>query len=573
MSRLETGDERKARIQHLENVAYSSDEKKGGGLNTNPHDDELWEAAKIGTEDEHNLTIGEAIKYHKASILWSMVFSATIIMEGYDNSLMTSFFAYPAFAKKYGYLTDIGDYQLSGSWQVALGTGSSVGSFIGVVANGYLTERWGHRNVILVSLVFMAGFIFIPFFAPNVNALVAGQVLCGLPWGVFATMGPSYASEVVPLRLRGYLAAYTNICWATGQFISAGVLQGLESYGADDPYGKGQWAYRIPFAVQWVWVIPLFVLTFLAPDSPQWLIRKDRIDDAHKSLERLTSSKIHHKVPHRLAMLRHTNNLERQTQNQVGEEVTGLKSFLKCFQGTNLRRTEIGCISFSGQVLSGSTFAYSPSYFFSQAGLSSTETYKLNLGTTAIAWLGTALSWLLFARYGRRTIYLTGYTILTFLLLLIGILACPTQTSGIKWAQAGITMVWVATYALTIGPGAFIFSVEASSTRLRPQSVALARGSYTLCSLISNVVEPYLINPGNANLKGKTAFVWFATAFLTWIWSIFRLPETKDRTYEELDILFEKRVPARKFSSYQIDLDEQVPEVVEDSVQKSINLA
>lgn len=69
------------------------------------------------------------------------------------------------------------------------------------------------------------------------------KVLCGLPWGVFATLGPAYASEVCPTNLRGYLTTYVNLCWATGQFIAAGVLYACL-------LREDQWAYRIPFAVQ-----------------------------------------------------------------------------------------------------------------------------------------------------------------------------------------------------------------------------------------------------------------------------------------------------------------------------------
>lgn len=143
---------------------------------------------------------------------------------------------------------------------------------------------------------------------------------------------------------------------------------------------------------------------------------------------------------------------------------------------------------------------------------------------------------------------------LVLMLFLIGILAVPAENNtNVRWAQAALTMIWVATYALTIGPLAFTIVSEMSATRLRAQSIALARNAYNLASLISNVVEPYLITPSGANLKGKTAFVWFATALPTLIWSYFRLPETKDRTYEELDILFEKGIPSRKFSSYVFD--------------------
>ena len=87
----------------------------------------------------------------------------------------------------------------------------------------------------------MTATIFLLFFAPNLSVLLVGQLLCGIPWG--ATMGPAYASEVCPLALRGYLNAYTNMCFAMGQSVAGGVLESYEKR-------TDQWSYRIPFALQ-----------------------------------------------------------------------------------------------------------------------------------------------------------------------------------------------------------------------------------------------------------------------------------------------------------------------------------
>lgn len=253
--------EKKPEVSHLEDASDNSSFKQELGKTAF-----VLEDAKIATEAEHELTLRDGLKYYNKAIWWAVVLSLTIIMEGYDNILITSFYGYPTFQKKYGEPVgrdENGDmqYELPGRWQSGLGSAANVGTIFGVFANGYLTERFGHRHVIMGSLVFMTAFIFITFFAPNVEVLLVGQILCGLPWGVFATMGPTYSSEVCPLALRGYLTAYVNMCWAIGQFIAAGVLKGL----VDNPT---QWGYRIPFAIQWVWPIPLFILTFLAPDSP-----------------------------------------------------------------------------------------------------------------------------------------------------------------------------------------------------------------------------------------------------------------------------------------------------------------
>ena len=170
------------------------------------------------------------------------------------------------------------------------------------------------------------------------------------------------------------------------------------------------------------------------------------------------------------------------------------------------------------------------------------------MGVTCISFTGCIVSWFFLNSFGRRSIYVIGIGLLTLILLLIGILASATQSTLILWGQSALTMAWVATYASTIGPLAFTIVSEMSATRLRAQTIAIARNAYNIVSIISQVVEPYLINPGEANLRGKTGFVWFATSILTFTWAFFRLPETKDRTYEELDILFDRRISARKFS-------------------------
>ena len=70
---------------------------------------------------------------------------------------------------------------------------------------------------------------------------------------------------------------------------------------------------------------------------------------------------------------------------------------------------------------------------------------------------------------------------------------------------------------------------------------------------MANALEPYFVNPTQWNLKGYTGFVWGGTTFVMLVWGFFRLPETKGRSYDELDVLFAKKVPARKFKSTVVD--------------------
>jgi SP family general alpha glucoside:H+ symporter-like MFS transporter len=95
----------------------------------------------------------------------------------------------------------------------------------------------------LYALTAIIGAIFVLFFAPKLKVLLVGEILMGLPLGVFQTLTVTYASEVCPVVLRCYLTTYINLCWVMGQLIAYGVLRGILTR-------NDQWAYRIPFAIR-----------------------------------------------------------------------------------------------------------------------------------------------------------------------------------------------------------------------------------------------------------------------------------------------------------------------------------
>ena len=93
----------------------------------------------------------------------------------------------------------------------------------------------------------MTAFIFLPVFATSIEMLLAGQILLGLPLGAYQSMAAAYASEVAPSSQRHAVVAYVNLCWVFGQVLAAGILRGMLDR-------QDQWAYRIPFMLQWIWV-------------------------------------------------------------------------------------------------------------------------------------------------------------------------------------------------------------------------------------------------------------------------------------------------------------------------------
>ncbi|KAF7557172.1 hypothetical protein G7Z17_g953 [Cylindrodendrum hubeiense] len=497
--------------------------------------------AAAATDKEHNMTLFQSLKLYKRACLWSIFLSTCIIMEGFDTILLGNLFAYPPFQKKFGQLQPDGSYELTAAWQSGLSNGTLCGQILGLFVNGIIADRFGYRKTLIGALIGCIGFIFIIFFSETLVQLLIGEILIGIPWGVFQTLTTTYASEVCPTHLRAYLTTFVNLCWVIGQLIASGILRAMVS--RDD-----KWGYKIPFALQWIWPVPLIIGIWLAPESPWWLVRRGRIDDAKESLRRLTTrnSEVPFTPDETISMMIHTNEMEKEAQ--AGTSYTDL------FKGVSLRRTEIVCVTWMIQTLCGSTFMGYSTYFYQQAGMDVENSFSMSLGQFAIGAVGTVFSWFLMGKFGRRTLYLYGQLAMCIFLLAIGCTAfAGRENVAAQWTIGSLLLVYTFTYDCTVGPVCYSLVAELTSTRLRTKSVVLARNMYNIVGIMTNIITPRMLNPSAWNWGAKSGFFWAGSCLCCALWTYFRLPEPKGRTYAELDILFEERVPARKFKETVLD--------------------
>ncbi|CRJ87985.1 General alpha-glucoside permease like protein [Verticillium longisporum] len=507
----------------------------------NPNLEAISHEAQNATNAEHELGLRQSLKLYPKAIAWSIFLSTCVVMEGFDITLITGLFAYPAFQRKFGVEQPNGSFELTAAWQSGLTNGMLVGQILGLFINGIVAERLGYRYTLVGSLGLVAAFIFIIFFAESLVQLLIGVILIGVPWGAFQTLTVTYASEVCPIHLRAYMTTYVNLCWVIGQFIASGVLRAMVE--RDD-----KWGYKIPFALQWIWPFPLAIGIWYAPESPWWLVRKGRLEDAKRSVLRLTSRNASpdFNADESVSMMVHTNELEKAVSKGT--------SYLDCFQGIDLRRTEIVCASWGVQTLCGSTFMGYSTYFYQQAGLAVEASFSMSLGQYALGAVGTLSSWFLMRWFGRRTLYLSGQLIMLILLMTIGFASLVSRdNASAQWAIGSLLLVYTLTYNCTVGPICYSLVSELSSTRLKTKTVVLARNAYNILGITTNVLTPRMLNPSAWNWGAKAGFFWAGTCALCFIWTYFRLPEPKGRTYGELDVLFEQRISARKFKSTKVE--------------------
>jgi MFS transporter, SP family, general alpha glucoside:H+ symporter len=527
----------------------------------------ILEDASNAQAREQNMTLLEGIKTFPKAIGWSLLFSTAIIMEGYDITILGSFFISPVFIEAFGVSQPDGTKHITAEWQSGLGVAMQSGQILGLFATGILADKFGYKKVMISSMFWVIATVFILFFAKNVIMLLVGEFLMGFPLGVFQTLSVTYATEVCPTVLRPYLTTYVNLCWVLGQLLASAITKGMFETRHD------QWLYRIPFALQWAWPVPIVVGIFLAPESPWWLVRVGRLSEAKQSVLRLSSNSNPTNADETVAMMIHTNEIEKEMSAGI--------SYLDCFKGVDLRRTEIACLTWACQNLCGSGLMGASSYFYNAAGLAPSHAYTMALIQYALGAIGVVLAWFAMTRFGRRTLYVYGLATLCVLMFVVGCISLApnamneeNRSVAASWATGSMLLLFTFVYDFTVGPICYSLVSEIPSTRLRQKTVVLARNLYNICGLCLGFLIPYMrkssthllqfsirllsytVNPSAWNLMGRSGFIWFACAALCTTWAYFRLPEPKGRTFAELDVLFEKKVSARKFASTSVDLFE-----------------
>lgn len=250
----------------------------------------------------------------------------------------------------------------------------------------------------------------------------------------------------------------------------------------------------------------------------RWLVRKGRNDDAKTQLLRLTSrNQVDFDPDATIAMMIYTNELEK--------EHTSGATYLDCFKGVNLRRTEIVTFVWAIQTFCGaSSMIGFSTYFFTQAGLDTSHAFSMSLGLYALGAVGTLLSWFLMSWFGRRTLYFWGQILMSLVLLIIGFLGIA-HSSGARWGIAGMMLIYTFVYDATVGPVCYSLIAELPSTRLRTKTVVLARNLYNITGIVANILTPHMLNPDSWNWGAKAGFFWGGACALCALWTFFRLPE------------------------------------------------
>jgi SP family general alpha glucoside:H+ symporter-like MFS transporter len=138
-----------------------------------PHLEQL----EVGRRAETEPSLRDTLRYYQPAVIWSVLISLTTVMESYDMQIVHSFYAFPHFQREYGVQLKNGEYSIPAKWQLALNCASLLGLMSGTFLNGWASERFGARKVIMISLIALTAFVAITFVSPSVEVLFVGELL------------------------------------------------------------------------------------------------------------------------------------------------------------------------------------------------------------------------------------------------------------------------------------------------------------------------------------------------------------------------------------------------------------
>ncbi len=295
---------------------------------------------------------------------------------------------------------------------------------IGSIIAGWFQDRVGRRLSLATSSLLSAGGVavvysshFLDDIASRRAAFTAAKLLMGLAIGGSLCTTQTYLSEILPPKLRASVMAFFPVFTLLGQLIGAIVVFTSLDYSGKRPY-------TIPMIAQWPFSAIPFIVAVILPESPTYLLRKKRYDQAFKAQKRLDTAKTNTQKNIDIILFA----LEKEEEQAQHDRTT----YLECFRGTNLRRTLIVIFANTLPQLFGLSLLADASYFIQIIGMSAHNALLfLQLGV-GLGLISNIVSMWVVTKVGRRPLGLTTLIIAIVLWLAMGICG----------AFDGIVVIW-----------------------------------------------------------------------------------------------------------------------------------
>ena len=467
------------------------------------------------------------------------------VLEELDSRIPTNFYWYLAVLAcvggfLFGYDTaNIGSalpfipYHLSSFWTGYLVAGASLGAAAGALIAGPLTDLFGRKTLLITDAAIYAVGALLSAFTVNVFMLLSSRTLIGLAIGADSAIATAYIAEFAPRERRGQLSIIQQWMITVGILVSylvaVVVLVAL-------PHSAGGFDWRFILGIGALPAIVAVALRSRMPESPRWLMLRDRYADTQKAFGQLGMETTEEEIRMAAEQLRGTVEQQRRKRQWT--------------RGV-IRALIIVCVFFIFQQITGINipFYYGPKVLatFFQSGHNAVAAAVAGVEVTAILGavnvIATYFAFRWIDKRGRRPLAMGGYAgMAVFMLVAAAGVAFLTDIPKTVVVMVGFSF-FITSFAIGVGGTGWLIQGEVFPTSVRGRAAAIAAAVDWLANFA--LIEAF---PAWQNSWGLAwVMVSFAVLSVVAIGFVFKfLPETKGRSVEEVVQIFEKEAEASK---------------------------
>jgi sugar porter (SP) family MFS transporter len=403
-----------------------------------------------------------------------------------------------------------------------------LGAILSTPFSASISDYFGRRWTILIGSIIMVGGVIMQAAANTIGVFIGARIIVGFGITLALTTGPILISELAHPRHRVVFTALYNTSWYLGALCVAWITYGSVKIG-------NNWAWRLPTAIQAMPAILQIIFIFFLPESPRWLIYKDRSNEALNILIKYHGSgdADDELVAAEYREITETLHAEKEIK------ASGLKLFIN--SPANRQRLLILCtLAVAGQWSGNGLVSYYLSKILGTIGIKGQRTQTLINGLlTTTNWFTAVFAAFMTGRVGRRKMFVLGGIgmFLTFSALTICVAVFnETGSPAAGRAALGLIFIYYTTYNICLNPLFYLYPAEILPFRMRAIGMSILVSANKIALFFNQLVNP--IGLDSIGWKYYLVFVvWIAIE--TTIFYFF-FPETLGHSLEGVGTVFDE---------------------------------
>jgi len=452
-------------------------------------------------------------------------------MNGFDGSLFGGLTANKTFLNFFHGTND-------GIWAGIVSAMYQIGAVSALPFVGPGIDTWGRRVGMLIGafLIVMGTVITgTTIHTASVSQFMGGRFLLGFGVSFVSAAGPIYVVETAHPSFRGIATAYCNTFWFTGSILSSGAVRGALNL-------QGNINWQIPLWLQAFFPGLILLTVWFIPESPRWLYVNGKREKAIAVLTKWHGYDNPDSIWVKLQLQEYEEFLEMDGADKRWWDYRALFK-----NKSSMYRLFCNCaFSVFAQWAGNSVLSYFLPAVLTTAGYTDSITQaNINLGYSCFQFVFALTGAAFVDRFGRRPLMLFSMIGCTF--VWIGMTIATSQFAEHKEpvaAKATVAMIFLfgATYSFGLTPLQALYPVEVLSYEMRAKGMAFQGMATNASGLLGQFAWPVSLK----SIGWKTYIIFIAWDAVQSVIMYFALPETKNRTLEELDVIFNSPHPVKE---------------------------